>query len=110
MCKLDKSFNTGIKSYSFLHENALQKPAVQAGLRPVPTLWLDQPPLGMSKKTDCLKRRASGAPLSSLLQLSGAPELVTARSNARKADLEAGPLDSHNETNHRRGSKTVPKP
>ncbi len=48
--------------------------------------------------------------LSSLLQLSGAHELVTARSNARKADLEAGPLDSHDETNHRRGSKTVPKP
>ncbi len=46
--------------------------------------------------------------LSSLLQLSGAPELGA--SNARKADLEAGPLDSHNETNHRRGSKTVPKP
>ncbi len=39
--------------------------------------------------------------LFSLLQLSGAPELVTARSNARKADLEAGPLDSHNETNQR---------
>ncbi len=55
------------------------------------------------QKTDCLKRRASGAPslFSSLLQLSGAPELVTARSNARKADLEAGPLDSHNETNQR---------
>ncbi len=57
MCKPGKSFNTEIKSYSFLHEKA-----VQAGLRPVPTLWLDQPPLGMSKKTDCLKRRASGAP------------------------------------------------
>ncbi len=57
MCKPGKSFNTEIKSYSFLHEKA-----VQAGLRPVPTLWLDQPPLGMSKKMDCLKRRASGAP------------------------------------------------
>ncbi len=98
MCKLDKSFNTGIKSYSFLHENALQKPAVQAGLRPVPTLWLDQPPLGMSKKNGLFKTtRERRASLSSLLQLSGAPELVTARSNARKADLEAGPLDSHNE-------------
>jgi len=59
---------------------------------------------GDVQKTDCLKRRASDAPSSllfSLLQLSGAPELVTARSNARKADLEAGPLDSHNETNQR---------
>ncbi len=65
MCKPGKSFNTEIKSYSFLHEKA-----VQAGLPPVPTLWLDQPPLGMSKKTDCLKRRASGAfSLSSLLTL-----------------------------------------
>ncbi len=36
--------------------------------------------------------------------------LNSARSNARKADLEAGPLDSHNQTNHRRGSKAVPKP
>ncbi len=55
-------------------------------------------------------RRVCELALSSLLQLSGAHELVTARSNARKADLEAGPLDSHDETNHRRGSKTVPKP
>ncbi len=40
----------------------LARAAVQAGLCPVPTLWLDQPPLGMSKKkTDCLKRRASDA-------------------------------------------------
>ncbi len=52
MCKSDKSFNTGVQtSYLSSHEkNALQKPAGQAGLRPVPTLWLDQPPLGMSKK------------------------------------------------------------
>ncbi len=48
----------------------LARAAVQAGLRPVPTLWLDQPPLGMSKKTDCLKRRASDAlARSSLLTL-----------------------------------------
>ncbi len=71
MCKPGKSVNTEIKSYSFVREKALQEPAVQAGLRPVQTLWLDQPPLGMSKKTDCLKRRARDAPslLSSLLTL-----------------------------------------
>ncbi len=47
MCKPDKSFNTGVKtSYFSSHESALQKPAVQAGLRPVPKLWLDQPPVG----------------------------------------------------------------
>ncbi len=50
MCKPGKSVNTEIKSYSFVREKALQELAVQAGLRPVPTLWLDQPPLGMSKK------------------------------------------------------------
>ncbi len=50
------------KSYFSSHEKCLARAAVQAGLRPVPTLWLDQPPLGMSKKTDCLKRRASDAP------------------------------------------------
>ncbi len=49
-----------------------KKTAVQAGLRPVPTLWLDQPPLGMSKK-NCLKTtRERRASLSSFLQLSGA--------------------------------------
>ncbi len=57
---------------------------------------------GRCLNSDSLKRRASArALLSSLLQLSCAHELVTVRSNARKADLEAGPLDSHNETNHR---------
>ncbi len=45
MCKPGKSFKTEIKSYSFLHEKA-----VQAGLRPVPTLWLDQPPVGGVQK------------------------------------------------------------
>ncbi len=45
MCKPGKSFKTEIKSYSFLHEKA-----VQAGLRPVPTPWLDQPPVGGVQK------------------------------------------------------------
>ncbi len=55
----------------------------------------------MSKLGQFKTTRECACTLSSLLQLSGAPELVTARSNARKADLEAGPLDSHNETNQR---------
>ncbi len=46
MCKPGKSFNTGVKSYFSSHESALQECAVQAGLHPVPTLWLDQPPVG----------------------------------------------------------------
>ncbi len=55
----------------------------------------------MSKLGQFKTTRECACTLFSLLQLSGAPELVTARSNARKADLEAGPLDSHNETNQR---------
>ncbi len=94
MCKSDKSFNTGVQtSYLSSHENALQKPAGQAGLRPVPTLWLDQPPLGMSKKTDCLKTTRERRALSSLSWLSWTVELVEATlpvfaatpSNARRS-------------------------
>ncbi len=48
--------------YQMTSGHGPRKPWTWAGLRPVPTLWLDQPPLGMSKKTDCLKRRASDAP------------------------------------------------
>ncbi len=55
----------------------------------------------MSKIGQFKTMRECACSPSSLLQLSGAPELVTARSNARKADLEAGLLDSHNETNQR---------
>ncbi len=103
MCKLDKSFNTGIKSYSFRHMRmpCKSKPGRRRGSAPyrrsdwTSRLW-GCPKNGLFKTT-----RERRAPLSSLLQLSGTPELVTARSNARKADLEAGPLDSHNETNHR---------
>ncbi len=101
MCKPGKSVNTEIKSYSFLHENALQKPAV-GGAPPRTDALIGPAVCGRCLNSDSLKRRASArALLSSLLQLSGAPELVTTRSNARKADLEAGPLDSHNETNQR---------
>ncbi len=70
-----------------------KRPAVQAGLRPVPTLWLDQPPLGMSKpdswKDEARSRARSLSPSCNSLAL-----LNSARSNARKADLEAGPPDS----------------
>ncbi len=84
----------GSKVILFSIENALQKPAGQAGLRPVPTLWLDQPPLGMSKKTDCLKTTRERRALFSLPSCNSLALLNSARSNARKADLEAGPPDS----------------
>ncbi len=91
----------GSKVILFSIENALQKPAGQAGLRPVPTLWLDQPPLGMSKKTDCLKRSASDAPRS-LLSSSGALTLLNMAWTSLKLRFpfsrlrpttRAGPLD-----------------
>ncbi len=65
MCKLDKSFNTGIKSYSFLHWKCLaRKPWTWVELRPIRTIWFDQPPVG-GVQTGQLKRwRASGAPFS----------------------------------------------
>ncbi len=71
----------------------LARAAVQAGLRPVPTLWLDQPPLGMSKKTDCLKRRASGAPF--LFSLDSIELCGTRRSYAsrfRNCALQRAPV------------------
>ncbi len=81
------------KSYFSSHEKCLARAAVQAGLRPVPTLWLDQPPLGMSKKTDCLKRRASDAP-SLFFWRSDSLEHGLNISEAAPSNVRAGPLDS----------------
>ncbi len=59
---------------------------------------------GDVQKTDCLKRRASGAPLSLLsldtLELWNSSKLRFPFSRLRPP-TRAGPLDSHNETNHR---------
>ncbi len=112
MCKHDKSFNTGVQtSYLSSHERGFAKTSRAGGAPPRTDALIGPAAFGDVQKNGLFKTtRERRASLSSLLQLSGAPELVTARSNARKADLEAGPLDSHNETNHRRGSKTVPKP
>ncbi len=57
-----------------------------------------------ASKPDSWKDDARAArSLSSLPSCNSRVLLNSARSNARKADLEAGPLDSHNQTNHRRG-------
>ncbi len=85
MCKLDKSFNTGIKSYYFLHWKCFaKKQPGRRGSAPyrrsdwTSRLW------GCPKKPDCLKTtRERRAFLSSLLQLSGAPELLRAQTRAR---------------------------
>ncbi len=82
--------------YQMTSGHGPRKPWTWAGLCPIPTLWLDQPPLGMSKKTDCLKRRACGAPLSS----SGALTLLNMAWTSLKlreaapSNARAGPLDS----------------
>ncbi len=100
MCKHDKSLNNrGTNKLSVLTRKCFAKTSRAGGAPPRTDALIGPAAFRNVQKTDCLKRRASDAPslFSSLLQLSGAPELVTARSNARKADLEAGPLDSHNE-------------
>ncbi len=111
MCKLDKSLIQGPKVILFSIENALQEnhghgwssaPYGQSGS--ISRRWAASKP--DSWKDDARAARS----LSSLPSCNSRALLNSARSNARKADLEAGPLDSLNETNHRRGSKTVPKP
>ncbi len=68
MCKLDKSFNTGIKSYSFLHWKCLaRKPWTWVELRPIRTIWFDQPPVGGVQTGQLKRRRASGSLFSSSL-------------------------------------------
>ncbi len=78
MCKLDKSLNTWVKVISQSHEKCLaRKPWTWVGLRPIRTVWFDQPPVGGVQTRQLKRWRASGALslFSSLLQLSGAPEL-----------------------------------
>ncbi len=65
---------------------------------------------GDVQKTDCLKRRASDAPLLfslDSLELWNSSKLRFPFSRLRPP-TRAGPLDAHLGTNHRRGSKTVP--
>ncbi len=84
MCKLDKSFNTGIKSYSFLHWKCLaRKPWTWVELRPIRTIWFDQPPVG-GVQTGQLKRRgASASSLSSLFPLATLGRSWTRRAQTR---------------------------
>ncbi len=95
MCKLDKSFNTGIKSYSFLHWKCLAKTR-RRGSAPygqsdsISRRWAASKP--DSWKDDARAARSS----SSLLSCNSGTLRRGSPSNARKADLEAGPLDSHN--------------
>ncbi len=90
----------GSKVILFSIENALQKPAGQAGLRPVPTLWLDQPPLRDVQTGQLKRRRASDA--LSLFSSSGALTLLNMAWTSLKLRFpfsrlrpttRAGPLD-----------------
>ncbi len=54
--------NTGIKSYSFLHRKCLaRKPWTWVELRPIRTIWFDQPPVGGVQTGQLKRQRASGA-------------------------------------------------
>ncbi len=88
----------GSKVILFSIENALQKPAGQAGLRPVPTLWLDQPPLGTSKP-DSWKDEARSFPLFSssgaltLLNMAWTSLKLRFPFSRLRPTTRAGPLD-----------------
>ncbi len=83
MCKLDKSFNTGIKSYSFLHWKCLaRKPWTWVELRPIRTIWFDQPPVG-GVQTGQLKRRGASASSLSLFPLATLGRSWTRRAQTR---------------------------
>ncbi len=66
MCKPGKSFNTGIKSYSLRHMKMPCKSSRAGGAPPRTDALIGPAAFGDVQKTDCLKRRASGAPLSLL--------------------------------------------
>ncbi len=113
MCKHDKSFNTGVQtSYLSSHERGFAKTSRAGGAPPHTDTLIGPATFGDVQKTDCLKRRACGAPsLFSLdsLELWNSWKLRFPFSRLRPP-TRAGPLDAHLGTNHRRGSKTVPKP
>ncbi len=69
MCKPGKSFNTGIKSYSLRHMKMPCKSSRAGGAPPRTDALIGPAAFGDVQKTDCLKRRASGAPPSLLLTL-----------------------------------------
>ncbi len=61
MCKPGKSFNTGIKSYSLRHMKMPCKSSRAGGAPPRTDALIGPAAFGDVQKTDCLKRRASGA-------------------------------------------------
>ncbi len=83
----------GSKVILFSIENALQKTSRAGGAPPRTDALIGPAAFGDVQKTDCLKttreRRVLSLPSCNSLAL-----LNSARSNARKADLEAGPPDS----------------
>ncbi len=79
--------------YQMTSGHGPRKPWTWVGLRPIRTIWFDQPPVG-GVQTGQLKRRGASACSLSLPSCNSLVLLNSARSNARKADLEAGPPDS----------------
>ncbi len=75
--------NTGIKSYSFLHRKCLaRKPWTWVELRPIRTIWFDQPPVGGVQTGQLKRQRASGA-LSLLFPLATLGRSWTRRAQTR---------------------------
>ncbi len=111
MGKPGKSFNTWVKVNFSSHESVTRVCPMDKGRALHHTDTLIRPAAcGRCLKPDSSKDEARPRSRS----LSCAPELSSCSSNspsnARKVDLEAGPLDSRLETNHLKKSKTVPKP
>ncbi len=114
MCKSDKSFNTGVQtSYLSSHERGFAKTSRAGGAPPRTDALIGPAAFGDVQKTDCLKttRERRALLLLSLdsLELWNSSKLRFPFSRLRPP-TRAGPLDAHLGTNHRRGSKTVPKP
>ncbi len=80
--------------YQMTSGHGPRKPWTWVELRPIRTIWFDQPPVGGVQTGQLKRQRASGALSSSLPSCNSRALLNSARSNARKADLEAGPPDS----------------
>ncbi len=93
MCKYNKSFNTWVKVI-FRHMKVPCKNVVQAGLRPVPTLWLDQPSVGDVHPGQFKTTRESWRSLSwtwlDSLELCGTPRSYASR--FRNCALQRAPV------------------
>ncbi len=76
MCKLDKSFNTGIKSYSFLHWKCLAKTSRAGGASPRTDALIGPATFGDVQKNGLFKTKHERRASLSLFSSSGALTLL----------------------------------